>query len=324
MAGSTSNIRLIYCEDSFQRREAIAEIQKKRYGDEEVECLYFTASAGETPRALEEILSFSLLSPNRIVVLDGLEKVPVDHLNALVEYANHPCGDVPFLWMAETEKKTPAALRKAIDKKYVRVLKKTDKSAIRKQVLNRCAEKQVTFDRKALEFFLQSCNGQMDITLRELDKLLLWTDEKGTIGLDLCSRLVQTEEEEDIWAITNAVGDRDAPRALKALDRLLSQGDDEIAITGRLITTFRTLYHFKSLAAEDLSAAEIGKRTGKKDFVLKKNLSQSKGFSLVSLRRAIHMLRQADNDLKGGRAVPSSAHKRIVLERLTIDLCGMS
>lgn len=317
---AATNIRLLLGGDSHQRKLVLDEIQQRRYGSGEVERLPFDAASGDTERAIDEVLSFSLFNPDRIVILDRLEKIPKPDLELLLNYAEHPRGDTPFLLFSPSEKETPAGLLKILDKKVIRVLPKTNKAQIQKLIRDRCAQQQVTFEGKALGFFLQECGDNVDAALRELEKLLLGTEDKGSITLDLCQRLIQTEQDTNIWAITNAVGDKNTSEALVAIDHLLSEGDDEISITGRLIATFRSMYDCKTLMAEKASDAEMGKRI--KALNITKQRCQS--FSLHALRNCIAQLRRADNDLKGGRSVPSASFKRILLERLVIDLCTMA
>jgi len=317
---SATNIRLLLGGDSHQRKLILDEIQQRRYGSGDVERLYFDAATGDTERAIDEVLSFSLFNPDRIVILDRLESISKPDTELLVTYAGHPRGDTPFLLYSPSEKETPSDLLKVLDKKTIRVLPKTGKAEIQKLIRDHCVTKQVTFETQAMSFFMQECGDSVETALRELDKLILGADDKGTITLDLCKRLIQTEQDADIWAITNAVGDKKIVDALLALDQLLAQGDDEISITARLIPAFRSMYDCKTLMGEKASDAEMGKRV--KALSLTKKRSQS--FTLPALRRCLARLHRMDNDLKGGRSVPSTDHKRILLERLVIDLCTMS
>ncbi len=321
MAAPSTNIRLLLGGDSFQRDVALKEIKKRRYGDEEAEIMRFDASAGDVSSAIEEVVSYSLFNPNQIVVLDRVEKTPKTDLASLVEYASKPRGDTPFIFFAPSEKDISKPLFKAIGTTYTRTLPKTTQGQIRKIVLERCAERDVSFPDNAIKFYMKSCGENIDTALRELNKLILWAGKEGTISLELCRKLVQTEEEETIWAITNAVGDKDVQQALQSLDRLLEQGENEVDITRLLIGAFRALYHCKTLMREKVSSADLSKRTGKHGYGLTKTQNQTKGFTIDALRSAINRLRRADDEMKGGVYIPSPSHKRILIERLVIDLC---
>ncbi|MBN2326803.1 MAG: DNA polymerase III subunit delta [Candidatus Omnitrophica bacterium] len=323
MASSATNIRLLIGGDSLQQKKAVDEIQQRRYGNDDVEQLRFDAATGDAARAIDEVISFSLFNPNRIVILDNIDTLKKDDLDILTAYAGRPRGDIPFLLLSPSQKDTPKALLKVLDKKIVRVLQKTGKGQIQKLIRDRCAERRIDFERDALELFMQLCGDHVETAMRELDKLLLWADDHGAITLELCRRLVQTEQDKNIWAITNAVGDKNASEALQALDLLLSQGDDEVAITGRLISTFRGIYHCKTLQAEKTPESQWGGKMGQTGYGLKMTKQRSQGFSLEALRKSIALLRRADNDLKGGRPISSIAHRRTLLERLVIDLCRM-
>ncbi|MGC9327367.1 MAG: DNA polymerase III subunit delta, partial [Candidatus Hinthialibacter sp.] len=319
MASSATNIRLLIGGDSLQQKIAVQEIQQRRYGNDEVEQHYFDAAAGETARAVDEVLSFSLFNPNRIVILDHIDQLKKNDADILIDYAGHPRGDIPFLLFSISQKETPKALLKVLDKKVVRVLPKTSKGQIQKMIRDRCAERRVEFEQDAMVFFMNLCGDHVETAMRELDKILLWADDQGTITLSLCQKLIQSEQDKDIWAITNAVGDKNASEALNALDLLLSQGEDEVAITGRLISTFRGIYLCKALQAEKVPESQWGGKMGQTGYGLKMTKQRSQKFSLEALRKSIALLRRTDNDLKGGRPISSVAHRRILLERLVIN-----
>ncbi|MFB3787381.1 MAG: DNA polymerase III subunit delta [bacterium] len=327
------NILLLTGGDALQLEKNVAEIVKKRFGEAEVDWVRLDAGAGETRRAIEEVRTSSLFTPNKVVLLGNLEKIPKDtpkirgnleiksDLEILAGALPRLGGDILFLMLGTDIKDVPKALIQALGKERVREVPKPTPAQIRAAVLKRCADQQVTMEKDALEWFMNACGDNAETARRELDKLLLWAEEEKAITREMCRRLVQTEEEEDIWAITNAVAARDTVLALKTLDRLLAQEDEEIAITGRLIGNFKAMYHCKALEADKVPFAAWAKRVGRQGYALKIAHERSQKFTLEALRRDIHLLRVADLDLKGGKPTNPPVYQRLVLERLILDLC---
>ncbi len=315
------NILLLTGGDTLQQEKTAAAIAKKRFGEEEVDWVRLDAGAGETRRAIEEVRTGSLFTPNKIVTLGNIEKIPKSDLEVLTGALKRLGGDILFLMLGPDKKEVPKALIEALGKERVREVPKPTPAQIRAAVLKRCADQQVTMEKDALEWFMNVCGDNAEIARREVEKLLLWADESKTITREMCRRLVQTEEEEDIWAITNAVAARDAVLALKTLDRLLAQDDDEIAITARLIGNFKTMYHCKALETDKTPFAEWAKRVGRQGYALKIAQERSRKFTLEALRESLHLLREADADLKGRKPTHPPIYKRLVLERLILDLC---
>ncbi len=320
MSQIPSNIRLLLAGDSLEREKKIIAIGREFFGSEEVEQIRLSAEAGETARAVEEVLSYSLFAPCRIVILILKKTLKTDDIDILENYAKRPRGDTPFLWIAESEKETPKALIKVLAKECKIILSKTSPAALRKEVQRRCAKHNITLTPDAFKFLMESCGDDAETTLRELAKILLWAEEGKEVDLKSCERIIIPKHDKDIWAITNAVSIKKADLALQAIDRLLNQGDNEIAIVARLNGTFRSLFLCKTLSNENVPDSEWSKHLGRRGYALTKIKSQSKAFSLDSLRKGIQFLRQADIDLKGGKPTNPPSYKRMVLERLVIDL----
>ncbi len=332
MAKREPNILLVTGGDTLQLEKTVAEIVKKRFGEGEVDWVRLDAGADETRRAIEEVRTGSLFTPNKVVLLGNIEKIPKDppktkgnlesksDLEVLTDALPRLGGDILFLMLGTDKKNVPMALLQALGKDRVREISKTTPAQIRAAVLKRCADQQVTMEKDALEWFMDVCGDNAETARREVEKLLLWADESKTITREMCRRLVQTEEEEDIWAITNAVAARDTVLALKTLDRLLAQGDDEIGVTARLIGNFKAMYHCKALEADKVPIAEWAKRVGRQGYALNSAHERSRKFTLEALRRDIHLLREADSDLKGRKPTNPPIYKRLVLERLILDL----
>lgn len=316
--------------DSYQRKLAVHTLQKERFGDDEVEITRFDTEAGEIPHAIDEVVSYSLFSSSKLVVLESVEQAGKDHLELLSAYIQHPRGDTPLLMFAPIEKEltkvkekeTLKKIQKIVSKSQVKVLPKTSAAQIRKLILDKCKKLKITFEENAMNFFMESCAKEVEVVQKELEKLLIWADDDKTITLEACQRLVINEEEESVWAITNAAAEKNASLALRAVEKLLNQEDDEISITGRLIRTFVDMYRYKSLEIDKIPASEIGGKMGMVGFRLEQVQKHTKKFTLDELRQSISALRKVDSDLKGGRNIGAPILRKMVLERLILDLCN--
>ena len=59
----------------------------------------------------------------------------------------------------------------------------------------------------------------------ELDRLALWAEEGGSVGRDDLEAMIADTSEEVVWALSDALVDRDRAAAAAAADRLLGQGE---------------------------------------------------------------------------------------------------
>lgn len=322
MSKSKSSVRLLLGGDSLERGKKIIAIGREFFGNEEVDRIRLSADAGETAQAVQEVLSLSLFSPCRIVILD-LKKIKKEEIEILEEFLKRPdSGELPFIWLSESERDTPNSLIKILAKECKIVLKKTSQSDLRSEVQRRCTKNNVTLKPDAMKFLLDSCGDDAETTLKELEKIFLWAGEGNEVDLKTCEKIILPQHEKDIWAITNAVSKQQTEVALLAIDRLLDQGDNEIAIVGRLNGTFKSLFLCKTLEKEGVPLSEWPGIVGKSGQGLTITKNESGNFSIESLRKSISLLQHADIDLKGGKQTNPAFFRRMVLERLVIDLCN--
>ncbi|MDP8244218.1 MAG: DNA polymerase III subunit delta [Candidatus Hinthialibacter antarcticus] len=334
MSASAPLVTVLAGGDSLQRQAEIKKIAKRAYNDDDYEIMRFDAAQKQTIRAVEELLSFSMLDPNRVVVLENADTVkrrvgaaaaddddgPVGNdLAALLDFIKSPRGEAPLVLLVESEKDLSAVIKKALPPKTVVKLAKTSTNKIREAVLKRCKQAGVEINPDAVKFFLDQCGDDAAAAQRELEKLLLWAEDGQTITLDDCRRLIETEDEESVWELTAAAGQKKTRDALMRLHQLLEQGDHPIKIMAALSNHFRMLYSCRALMADGVDRNQWAKRLGKPPWMIDRAGRQAGQFSLDAMQNAVRLLQQADADGKGGKS-----NEFLVVERLVIDLCRLA
>ncbi len=310
----------------------IQKIRKEQFGDEEIERKDFDAGAGEIPQAIEELLSLSLFSSNKIVVIKRIKKPAraksaqsttnsrkkkTDPFSSLADFINKPRGSTPLIMFCEAKSDIPKPIETALGKKRIAELKKTTPAEIRKAILRRCEQQNVTLKNNAFEYILECCGDNAEAAQRETQKLLLWAKEGQTVTIEDCRLLIQKEIEEDIWAVSNSVAAKDAEKALLALGQSIELGKAPQEIVGQLSKLFRDLLQCKALTTEKVPPSEWEKRTGMRGWGLDLKMRESKRFTIEALRDGVSRLQQADEDIKGNKLDINFA-----LERAIMDLCG--
>ncbi len=318
--------------DSLQQQAEIKKIAKQAYGEGEFVIQRFDAAQKQTIRAVEELLSFSMLDPNRVIVLENAETVkqragasngedgPVGNdLSAVLEFVKSPRGETPFVLLADSDKNLSAPLKKALPKGAIYKLAKTSANKIRDAVMKRCSQAGVEIKPDAVKFFIGQCGDDAAAAQRELEKLLLWAEDGQTVTLDDCRRLIETEDDESVWELTNAAGQKKTRDALHLLNQLLDQGDHPIKIMAALSNHFRLLYACRALKADGIKQDQWAKRLGKPPWMIDRAARQANQFSLNAMQDAVRLLQQADADGKGGKS-----DEFLVVERLVVDLCQLA
>ena len=106
------------------------------------------------------------------------------------------------------------------------------------------------------------------------------------------------DREAAVWAITDAIAQRDLSRALSILHLLLEHGTEPLAIVGFLASHHRGLMQVAAARAEGLDKGQIAARTGLHPFRVGKMMIQFRDMRSSRLHRAVTAVAQADAILK--------------------------
>lgn len=321
MTKSIPRIQLFIGEDRFRLEQEITNVRHHFFKDEtDVDVYRFDAQKEEEiKRALDVLNSFSLITPNELIIVESIDKVLKESAEILESYLKKPRGDTPFIMIAASLSKIPAAIKKLVGKENTREIKSATTVQLRKWISQQCQHKKIEIEPAAIDYLLEACCQDSQSVQSEFEKLSLWAMDSKKITLQDCQRLVIEGHSEKIWTLTDAVAERNSTKALKAFHELLAQGDDAFVMLATLASTFRRILQCKFLIDEKTPLPEMKKKTGMKDFPLKKNTELGKKIKQSVLQGSIRLLLQADKDLKGAKGTASE--REIIIERLILDLC---
>ena len=131
----------------------------------------------------------------------------------------------------------------------------------------------------------------------ELDKLSAHSGGQPITVADV-EALVRSEYSSDIFAVTDALGLRQAARVLQLIHQELASGTNMFSLIATLAGHIRTLYSISQAVQRGVSSTALASELGIHPFVVQKSLAQVRLFSIVELRDLHHRLVGIDHDLK--------------------------
>jgi DNA polymerase-3 subunit delta len=181
--------------------------------------------------------------------------------------------------------------------------------------------------------------GDIDRLIRELEKLAAYTGERFEVTVEDVEAVSVRFSQADIFALMDAIGQKDAATALQLLDGVVEEGSDRgefLGFLGMLARQLRLIWQARYLRQRNLSARgdglpdEIARQlperhnfadatSGNKGWLAEKFTKQAAMFSDGQLARAMDRLCQADLALKGGGE--ARMDERTVVELLIAQLC---
>ena len=179
-------------------------------------------------------------------------------------------------------------------------------------------------DPDATRELVDALGADMMLIASELEKLLLYTLGRGRITLGDVETMVLAAKQRSLYELTDAISARDRVRALALLHGLLNSSDaGEDAAIGHLYMlarTFRQMLVILEKNVRDSRAIWQALWQGFRvpPFAAEDIIRQARRYkSRREITKAIRRIARADLEL---RSNPPS--KRLVLERLVLDLCA--
>jgi DNA polymerase-3 subunit delta len=203
-------------------------------------------------------------------------------------------------------------------------LARVDENDAARWVAATSEERGVRFDPDASRELVDSLGSDMMLISSEFEKLLLYVEGKGRVTLGDVETMVLAAKQRSLYELTDAISQRDRPRAIALLHGLLNASDGgEDAAIGHLYMlarTFRQMLIILEKNVRDSRAIWQALWQGFRmpPFAADDLIRQARRYkSRRDLTRAIRLVARADLELRS-----SPVSKVLVLERLILDLCA--
>ncbi|MGD2251522.1 MAG: DNA polymerase III subunit delta [Anaerolineales bacterium] len=278
---------------------ATASMNVLRFDSQTLDITSLEAACGAVP----------FLAERRIVILEGarqvadsnrserlfslMEQLPQSTALILVDHGRpqHHKGRQSSLlrWAQENPSKA-----------FVRHFPIPKGAAFVRWILDRCHSMGGAIEPKAAQLLSETVAFDPRLALQEISKLLAYVDLARPIRAEDVEHLSTLRGQSDIFAMVDALGQRNGSDAILHLQRLLETESDR-RIFAMVIRQFRLLLRAREALDLDLDPKQALADEVKSDFVLGKIISQARNFTLTDLERLYHLLLEIDVGSKTGQ-----------------------
>jgi len=147
----------------------------------------------------------------------------------------------------------------------------------------------------------------------EVQKLITYVGERQVVEEADVSLLTAQEQEGDIFALTDALGERNSKAAMQQF-MLLMEDNDLLELTGMIHRQFRLLIQAREILDAGGKAQEIEKELGVLGFVARKLSDQARRFSMRQLLEIYDRLLKIDLDMKTGGTPGDVAYELLIAD----------
>lgn len=283
----------------------------------------FQADEVQSEQLFRLAASFPMMSARRLVMVKGMERASAALLEDLRTYCRNPSPSTVLVLAAAS-----VDGRKAVWKELKQTARVLEFPLLDSQALP--GWMQQTLKAQGLELpqalALALAEHLQGASLRtvgqELEKLSLLCAAEGqsTIDAGQLATVLGTPREVSLFALADAVLERNGAKAAGMLSELLALAQSEYTLLPALAKSLGRLWITATLRDSGHDAPAIARVLEQRNsWVVNRNLQQLRNWSAGSLARACCLLRDADGDLKGGSALPA----RIRLNQLIVELCRL-
>jgi DNA polymerase-3 subunit delta len=304
--GEIPPVSLLYGEEPLLIQETLDHIRKKLSGGDEdsLDQEVFHGSDSDALTIHQSSRTLPLFGARKLILVRGIDQMPDPQKDILLEQIKNPLSNV---YMVLTAVKPDMRKRffVQLQKHYpaVRFYHPYDERQTQSWIRTYLKPRGFQIDSEAAHFLCDAHGRELQVLKNELEKLILYKGEKGTIGLSEVSEISGQSQEFNAFELADAVGSRDVERALRVLTHLVDEGIPLLMIVGALAAKFRKLWMGKKMEREGCTDREIQhalKVTYKGDLFLK----QMHNFQEKEIEGVFPLLLSIDEMIKSGRSRP--------------------
>lgn len=249
---------------------------------------------------LGAIPAMSLTESRRYLLADGVERWRDRQLDAVAAALAHLPPDLTVVLIARA--KAPPKLLRAVKAAQGEVHEfEAPKAADMPRTLVAGAKRLGFRLEPAAARLLVDRMGANPIRLEhELERLALWAGEGGGVSAADLEAMVADTSEAAVWALSDALLERDAARALSIAERLIAQGENVTGLVYGLASRLRKACAAASQLEEGAPPKQVESSLGMHPYAAKKLVGRLRGTDLEDLREATIALADLEVWCRGG------------------------
>ncbi|MDT8274339.1 MAG: DNA polymerase III subunit delta [Desulfomonilia bacterium] len=234
------------------------------------------------------------LGERRIIVVRNIHKIPVKHLQQLIDYLRDPSPSTTLILTVEGDK-IPQEIRKAVSHHgEIMVFEPLKGRDLITWIQARSRRHGKEIDRDAAYLLNEVTGSNLWFMAAEIEKLSLYAGSRPTIELSDVEDLVVRSQEPSIFTFMDSLFDRKKDTLFR-LYEIESSGVPELEIIKRIAN--QTILHYRLLFGNKEKKSDIH------PFVEKKILTRKGTLSSLQLRSLLHDIRQMEHRVKTGMSV---------------------
>lgn len=249
---------------------------------------------------LGAIPAMSLTESRRYLLADGVERWRDKQLEAVAAALVELPPDLSVVLIARG--KAPAKLAKAVKEAKGEIHEfEAPKARDMPRLLIADAERLgFRLEPGAARMLVDRMGANPQRLHNELERLALWAGEGGTANAADLGAMIADTSEAVVWALSDALLERDAAAALRIAERLISQGENVTGLIYGLASRLRKACTAAAALAEGVPSGQVESSLGMHPYAAKQLVRRLQGVEVDELQEALIALADLEVWCRGG------------------------
>lgn len=318
-AGHFPPLLFLYGEEQYLVERAMKRLMDKAIPPDarDFNLTIFTPKEFSSAKLLDTVRTYPVFFNRRVVIVKDAHQIVAAELEGLQPYLLQPFDETLLIFTGE---KIDARRKFFADfKKHGELVefKKLYDNQLPAAIRDIARQNNLTLTDSALTLFCRRVGTSLQEIQTELIKLSLYLGGKSLADAADVEAVVTGNRQETVFALNDAIGDRQTARAVELVGRILDEGVPALLALNMMTRHMRSLCKVGEMVAQRRSKGEIAKAAGVNPYFLDGLIRQSNHFSGEQIRRNFELLLETDLALKS-----AAAHPAAMLEGLVLALCA--
>jgi DNA polymerase-3 subunit delta len=190
-------------------------------------------------------------------------------------------------------------------------------AALVRWIEQRAAAKGGTIHPLAAQELARLVGSELRQLEQELEKLIAHANYERMVNVTDVEELVHAARTATVFAFVDALGMRQAPKAVRYLRELLDGGSAPLYLLSMIERQFRILLQVKGLREQGASIGEMQRTLGVHEFIIEKSIRQAQHFAVARLESIYAHLAEVELAIKSGEM-----SEVLALDLLAVELCA--
>lgn len=249
---------------------------------------------------LAAIPALSLTESRRYLLVDGIERWRDRQLKAVAESLANLPPDLTLVLIGRD--KAPAALAKAVGAAggEIHEFEAPKARELPRTLVAEARQLGFSLDAAAARLLVERMGASRVRLRNELERLALWAGEGGVVRVEDLDAMVTDTSEAAVWALSDALLERDLARATAIAERLVSQGENATGIVYGLASRLRNAYAAAAQLEEGIPPKQVESSLKMHPYAAKQLVTRVGRTDRESLERATVALADLEVWCRGG------------------------